>query len=128
VSYWCGTRHSGTFAVGTPGYDPRFASDSVGRYTMMRMVEDLCADPEVHLLDFGQGEAEYKDAFARPDRREEDLWFFAPRPRAVATGTLLSGLDAVNRGGRAVVRRSEAARRLRRAERSRVAAVPEPVA
>jgi CelD/BcsL family acetyltransferase involved in cellulose biosynthesis len=80
VAFWPGTAYGSTFAVGTPGFDPEFSKHAVGRYTMLRMIDDLCKDPGVSVVDFGQGEAEYKAQFGRPVRLERDVMMAAMRP------------------------------------------------
>lgn len=80
VAFWPGTAYGSTFGVGTPGFDPEFAKYAVGRFTMLRMIDDLCKDPAVSIVDFGQGEAEYKAQFGHPVRLERDLLMAAPRP------------------------------------------------
>ncbi|MHA6692433.1 GNAT family N-acetyltransferase [Devosia sp. A449] len=79
VAFWSGTIYAGTCALGTPGYDPAFARYAVGRLAMLRMIEDLCRDPAVVLMDFGQGEAEYKSRFGQLLRNECDVMIAAPR-------------------------------------------------
>lgn len=73
VSFWTGFAYGNTFFLGTPGFDPNFAKDSIGRFTMLRMVEDLCADHRISRLDFGQGEADYKMSFGRHVRLEREI-------------------------------------------------------
>jgi CelD/BcsL family acetyltransferase involved in cellulose biosynthesis len=80
IAFWPGTAYAGTFAVGTPGFDPAFAKFAVGRFAMLRMIEDLCPLGTVHLMDFGQGEAEYKARYGRPLRLERHVHIAAPRP------------------------------------------------
>ncbi len=96
VSFWTGMAYGHTFYIGTPGFDPEFAKESVGRFTMLRMLEDLCADPAISLLDFGHGEAEYKSAFGRCARWERDLLLVAPRPVALLRMATYSSLAVLN--------------------------------
>jgi hypothetical protein len=122
VAFWSGTTYAGTFATGTPGFDPDYTKDSVGRYTMFRMLEDVFSDERVSRLDLGQGDAEYKQAFG-PERIDEtDVIVLAKRPRAVALGLLSSGVSIVNRWGRRLVRDSAWGRRLEQAWRRRLGA------
>jgi CelD/BcsL family acetyltransferase involved in cellulose biosynthesis len=50
---------------------------------MLRMIEDLCADPTVEVLDFGFGDAEYKRRLGDFSTREEDVLVYAPTARSV---------------------------------------------
>ena len=56
-----------------PGYDPEYADYRVGNYVLMKLIEDLCEDPELTLLDFGFGDAEYKRRFGDRSWSEEDV-------------------------------------------------------
>ena len=64
------------FRYGIPAYDPEYADYRVGNYVLMKLIEDVCDDPELTLLDFGFEDAEYKRRFGvelvrgrRPDLR-----------------------------------------------------------
>ncbi len=121
VSFWTGMAYGGIFYIGTPGFDPEFSKESVGRFTMLRMLEDLCADPAISLLDFGQGEAEYKSAFGRCIRRERELLLIAPRAGAMLRMATYSSLAALNDRGRRLVDRLGWTRSLRSMWRNRKA-------
>jgi hypothetical protein len=124
VSFWTGMAYGGTFLVGTPGFDPEFAKDSVGRFTMLRMVEDLCADPDISRLDFGQGEAEYKSAFGREIRLEREILLIAPRPLPVFLMSAHSLVLIINNLARKFAAQSKWARNLKASWRkSKAAAV-----
>lgn len=126
VAFWTGTAYAGTFAIGTPGFDPDHARDSVGRYTMFRMIEDLCADSEISMLDYGQGEAEYKSAFGNHELKECDVLLAARRPKAMLVMLGFSMLSAVNNQSRRLVERSAWARKLKASWRRRIAESRKP--
>jgi CelD/BcsL family acetyltransferase involved in cellulose biosynthesis len=120
VAFWSGTTFAGTFATGTPGFDPEYARDSVGRYTMFRMLEDLCADDRVTRLDFGHGEAEYKAAFGSAERVESDVFLVRRGLRPLAVNLAATALGLVNSWGRNLAHETAWGRRLKRSWRSRV--------
>ncbi|TKT80272.1 GNAT family N-acetyltransferase [Aquamicrobium sp. LC103] len=121
VAFWNGMAYGDTFAIGTPGFDPRYTKDSVGIYTMLRMTEDLCADPAIGRLDFGQGEAEYKSAFGRRSHDESEIMIAAPRLRAIALLLALSGVSALNDLAARAIRDTSWGRRLKAGWRRRAA-------
>ena len=99
IAFWPGFVHGRTFFIGTPGYDPEFARYSVGTFLLMRLIDDLCANPQVDVLDLGTGDSDYKRRFANDSWGEEDVILIAPRPRpvfvnfnrtAIAAGTLVA--------------------------------------
>ena len=63
IAYWVGSVYRGTMFLKTTGFDHAFARNRVGVFLLMKVIEDLCADPSVDVLDFGPGDAEYKRLF-----------------------------------------------------------------
>jgi CelD/BcsL family acetyltransferase involved in cellulose biosynthesis len=124
VGFWSGAGFNGTFFVGTPGYDPSLAEYSIGTYLLMRVIEDLIADPTIDVLDYGQGESEYKRRFGSESWEEEDVLVFAPTVRGVRVNAARTVLGAVDAAGRAVAARTGLAKRLKRRWRRRLAARP----
>lgn len=79
VAFWAGMGYRGVFYPATPGFDPDYSRLSVGRFTMFRMIEDLCADPSIARIAFGRGDAQYKSEYATPAGLAADVWLAAPR-------------------------------------------------
>lgn len=113
VAFWTGIAYRNVFLVDTPGFDPKFGKESVGRFTMLRMVEDLCRETEISCLDFGQGEAEYKSAFGRAIRLEREVLLTAARPLPILLMTTYSLFCVVNNQARGLVGKSNWVRRLK---------------
>lgn len=121
VAYWSGTSYRGTFVTDSPGFDPEYREKRVGEYVMLRMIEDLCADPDLTTLDFGWGDAEYKRWFSDDSRDVVDVCVFARSPRGArlaSTRAAVSGADGL---ARRIVARVGVEDRLRRAKRRRAA-------
>jgi len=121
VAFWNGFGYGGTFQIGTPGFDPDLSKASVGRFTMLRMLEDLCADPAISELDFGHGEAEYKSSFGRAVRSESEVMLTASRPWPILIMLAVSALSFANNTVRRIVENSEWGRRLKAGWRRRMA-------
>lgn len=100
VAFWPGTKYAEVFAVGTPGFDPAYSGYAVGRFAMMKMIEGLSGDKSVKIVDFGQGEAEYKSRFGQALRLERDLMVAAPRPWPVLVVGVHSLFTLANEGAR----------------------------
>jgi hypothetical protein len=79
-----GEAYKGRFTYGIPGYDPAYADYRVGNYVLMKMIEDLCEEESVSVLDFGFGDAEYKRRFGDRSWEEADVHLFATRPRPIS--------------------------------------------
>jgi CelD/BcsL family acetyltransferase involved in cellulose biosynthesis len=119
IAHWTGTAHRGTFAIGTPAFDPSYTKDSVGRYTMFRMIGDLCDDPAMDTLDFGFGDAEYKSAFGSAAKEETRLVLAAGRPRPSLIVLLYSLTQLINLCAKSLLKRLSHGDRLKTIWRSR---------
>lgn len=127
VAFWWGLLYSGVFTIGSPGFDPAHAKDRVGYFTLRRMLEDLCNDPDSVVLDFGHGDADYKARFATDSSYSSDALVFAARPYPLLVNALVS-LDArLQDWLRSLVRRSGWLARLKSAWRARGAEAPREV-
>jgi CelD/BcsL family acetyltransferase involved in cellulose biosynthesis len=82
VAYWLCSTFRRTMLLRTGGYDAAYARYDVGIYLLMRVIADACLDPELDLLDFGPGDAEYKRQFSNSSWEERNLVLFAPSFRA----------------------------------------------
>jgi CelD/BcsL family acetyltransferase involved in cellulose biosynthesis len=96
IAFWHGSAYRGVLGPGMTGYDPAFHEVRAGSYVLVRRIEDACADPEISLLDWGFGDAEYKRSLSDRSWFEEDLLVFAPTWRGVRasvgrTGVLAAG-------------------------------------
>jgi hypothetical protein len=84
IAFWQGNVYRRTYHSGTTGYDPAYRKDRVGIYLLMRVIEDLCRNPDVDIFDFGFGDADYKRHFSDDAWSESDLVVFAARARPLA--------------------------------------------
>lgn len=82
VSFWWGMKYGRVFEPGATAFDPRHQDAGVGTFTFLQMLDDLCHDPDVEVVDFGFGDAEYKRRFSTSVDERRDLRVFASRPRA----------------------------------------------
>ena len=118
VAFWYGMAYSGTFFIGTPGYDPAYGDLRVGQYLQMRMMEDLCAEPGVTRLDYGFGDAQYKRSFGDRSWEESDVMIFAGAPRAIAVNASRTAIAGGTRLARRALGPERVAQLKRRARRA----------
>jgi CelD/BcsL family acetyltransferase involved in cellulose biosynthesis len=123
IAFWHGYVCRGVFQTHVPGFLPAYRELNVGTYLLLRLLEDLCADPSVEVLDFGFGDAEYKRRFGDEAWEEADVAVFAPSLTGVRVNAVRTVVVAGNRLGRralgsGLVGRTKRAWRTRMAERS----------
>lgn len=99
VAFWHGFAYRGVFQTHVPGYLPEYRDLNVGTYLLLRLIEDLCVDPSVDVLDFGFGEAEYKRRFGDEAWEEADVAVFAPTLTGFKLNAIRTALSAANRLG-----------------------------
>jgi CelD/BcsL family acetyltransferase involved in cellulose biosynthesis len=64
VAWNYGFQFAGSWFYYQPTFDARWRQLSPGFCLLTKMVEQACDNPDIHLLDLGLGEEEYKDRFA----------------------------------------------------------------
>jgi hypothetical protein len=99
IAYWLCSIHRGTILLRGTGFDYAYGRLRPGIYLLMRVIEDACTDPELSVLDFGSGDAPYKQHFSSESFEERSVVVFAPtwrgrRINAVRTAILGSALLA----------------------------------
>jgi CelD/BcsL family acetyltransferase involved in cellulose biosynthesis len=94
AAFWHGERYAGTFRTGNPGFDPKYDPYGIGTYLMLRMVDDLCGDPDVHAVDHGLGDATYKRRYGTRSWTEGNVFVF---PRSFRGARLNATLTVVAR-------------------------------
>jgi hypothetical protein len=120
IAFWPGNAYNGTFFIGTPGYDPAYAEYRVGQFVQMRMIEDLCSDPEVGSVDYGFGDAEYKRRFSNESWDEATVTVFAPTVRAVRVNLVRTAVMGGDRAAKRVLDATGLRDRVRRRWRERL--------
>jgi hypothetical protein len=88
IAFWICSVYRGTLLLRLTGYDQAYAELRVGLFLLAKVIEDAIADPAVSIIDFGQGEAAYKQQFGDANEFECDLIVFAPTLRATRINLL----------------------------------------
>ena len=85
IAFWQGHRlPAASTTPARPATTRRTRSDRVGIWLLMRVIEELCGDPDVDIFDYGFGDADYKRHFSDESWEESDLTVFAPTIRGYA--------------------------------------------
>ena len=118
-AFWHGIRYGRVFSTGPTGYDPSFAAHRVGTYLLGRMVEELGQEDGLDWIDFGFGDAEYKQHFGDESWLEEDVLAWAPRPRSIRLNATRTAVLAADRSARSLLERGGLLGKMRRLLRAR---------
>ncbi len=120
IAYWLCSVYDGTILIRTAGYDNAYAEQRVGIHLLMRVVEDACADPALRVLDYGPGDAAYKQQFSNEQWQERNLVVFAPSFRGRRINLTRTGIVAPVRVVRRVLDATSLTDRVRTHWRNRL--------
>ena len=74
------------------GFVPKWGRLEVGTVLFLRVLEHICADPDIEFIDFGFGNAEYKQHYGDTQWQEASVYIFAPRLYPVLINILQSSM------------------------------------
>lgn len=120
IAFWQGSVFDRVYRSGTTGYHPEYAAHRVGTYLLMRVIEDLCADSGIDVLDYGLGDAEYKRRFGSDSWEERDVVVFAPTLRGVRLNVTRTTIVGSAVGAKRVLNRIGLTDRVKKAWRRRL--------
>jgi CelD/BcsL family acetyltransferase involved in cellulose biosynthesis len=92
-SFHYGELYRGRFRLGRPGYDPALAHLRVGTYLLLQALDDLCSDGTARVVDFGIGDADYKERFGTRSWREGNVVIYAPTFRGARINLTRTALE-----------------------------------
>jgi CelD/BcsL family acetyltransferase involved in cellulose biosynthesis len=98
-AFWIGIVYKGVFHSSETGYDPDLRMYEVGTQVFIRMVNELTKEG-VRTLDFGLGEALYKERFGDQREQEATIRLFAPSAKGMAMRSVFIFVDLLDRIGR----------------------------
>jgi hypothetical protein len=81
-AFWAGTLYKGVFHSGFTGYDPEYRQYELGTLVFMKMLEQLCTEG-AESIDYGLGDALYKQRFGDQSWQEASVRIFSPSLRNI---------------------------------------------
>jgi len=108
AALWIGSLRNGVFLSEYVSYDPAYAKYGPGLHLILSVLEELQASSSrpARLIDFGIGDATYKEMLANLSRQESTVYIFAPRLKAVCINLLRTGVGKMNRLAKSFLGRS----------------------
>ena len=120
ISFWIGSACRTTWFSYFLGFDPAFAKFRPGNIVFTRMIEHLC-DGGIKRLDFGSGDALYKDRFGNTRWSEVSIYQFAAQTRLLLISMLRTLLMSLDLLGRFLLRSAKSIQSLKTYWRKRLA-------
>jgi CelD/BcsL family acetyltransferase involved in cellulose biosynthesis len=120
-AFWIGSLHNGTFLSDYLAFDPDYAQYVPGTYLTLKVMEKLYeADMgAVKRVDFGIGDAIYKERLANDHWDESLVYIFAPNPKGVGVNALRSAVGLVDGSARFLMRMTPLLNLVKRTWRTR---------
>jgi hypothetical protein len=111
-AYWWGTRYCEMFHSCALGFDPAYREHSPGIYLLTKALESLCKEG-IAGIDFGLGDAQYKQCFGDTDWKEASVRIFAPSLRGATLNLTQTCLETPARWLRRFLERTNLQQRLK---------------
>ncbi len=118
-AFWVGTVYRGIFYSSATGYDPDLRGYEPGTLVFVRMVEELAREG-VRKLDFGLGDAVYKQRFGDRSSREATIRVFGPTGKGLVLRFSQGFSNIMDATGRHLLQRLGALDRLKTLWRRRL--------
>lgn len=119
-AFWFGIVYQGVFHSSETGYDPDLSRYEVGTLIFIRMNDELIREG-VRKLDFGLGDAHYKQRFGDQSWRETTVWLFAPTAKGIVLRSTLKLSIMLDSAARRIFQRVGLVDRLKTSWRRRLA-------
>jgi CelD/BcsL family acetyltransferase involved in cellulose biosynthesis len=119
-AFWFGFIYQDVFYSAETGYDLDLRDYQIGTQTFIRMVDEL-AKEGIQKLDFGLGNASYKQRFGDQFLREKTIWLFAPTVKGLALRSMLRLSTILNSAARQILQKLKLTDRLKTSWRRRLA-------
>lgn len=117
-AFWIGTVYDGVFYSDYNGYDPNYRDYSLGTFLLMSMIEDFCKEG-VRAVDFGFGQAEYKDRFSNERAIKAPVYIFSSSLRGLFLNGSRTIANSIDGTLRAMLERTDLLQKMKRLWRAR---------
>jgi hypothetical protein len=118
-AFWIGTHDRDTFHIDFTGFDPAFRKYEPGTILFRIMIQELCSRG-VERVDFGLGDAPYKQRYGDTSWIESSVLVFAPSWKGLRLAIARFAADRVSRLGRLLLKTLKIHERSKRRWRDRL--------
>lgn len=119
VAFWWGVVYKDTFYSCALGFDPSFEDFSIGTYLLIKVLEMLCNEG-VKNLDFGSGDARYKQQFGKKSYEETNILIFSPGLKGISINLVIFLSNKINKTAKALVEKFNLADLIKRKWRDKL--------
>jgi hypothetical protein len=123
-AFWIGMSYGDAFLSEYMGYDPEFRDLSPGMFLIMSVLEGFCDHAEgdlVRRVDWGLGDAEYKEVLSDNAWLEANVYVFAPSVKGLALKSVRVATELIVRSARHLLSSTGLSARIKRLWRNHLA-------
>lgn len=123
-AFWIGTLYQGTYHSDFLGYDPSYRKYSPGMFLIVSVMGELSSSKNVRTVDWGLGDAMYKETLSDAKWEEASVHIFAPTMTGVKLNLMRTPPLLLEHTCRNLLQRTALVAKLKRAWRNWVQDVP----
>ncbi len=123
AAFWIGKVYKATFHSDYMGYDTDFGKYSPGMFLITSVIEGLCERREgeiVSRIDFGLGDAQYKEVLGSDEWRDASFYLFSPRLSGLGLNLLRTPVTGIDYLAKRILSRIKLLQKSKRIWRSKV--------
>jgi hypothetical protein len=120
ISFDAAVHYGNTLYLLHGAYDPDYKQFEPGTNLFLKYLEELCKDPEVSSIDFGFGDAVYKQHLCNDVWEEAPVYIFASNIRGIKLNLLRSVIAALHHYGGKTLKRTRMYQDIKRKWRERI--------
>lgn len=120
IAFWIGTQYKGIFYLDFTGYDPDYKKYDPGMILFIKMLEDCCVN-NIKEIDFGFGDAYYKNRFGDHNFEEEVIGIFSVSFKGILINTVSLIIDSISQLAKSILEKTSLLGRIKKKWRNNLA-------
>lgn len=115
-AFWIGDMNQGTFGSDFLAYDAELGNYSPGMFLITKVIEGFCDGTQEGItgVDFGPGNAQYKDVLSNNRWQETSVYIFAPSLKGVSLNLLRSSIGGIDHTIKRALARTNLLRKIKK--------------
>jgi len=117
-AFWIATCYGNTAYLDFTGYIPRYKKYEVGTILLLDLIKNIIENTDARVLDFGFGDALYKQRFGDSSWRESPVYIFAPTMRGIKLNALRTAMSSINGFAQYILKKTNLIKKIRQWKRA----------